>query len=62
MTVTSWHKSFSEILNTAVQSGFQIDKLLEPEPLSEMRDINPQTYERLKKIPEFMVLRVKKLV
>jgi microcompartment protein CcmL/EutN len=60
MMVTSWHKSLGEIINTAIKAGFLIDKLVEPQPHEEMKDISPQTHEKLSKIPEFMILRLKK--
>jgi ubiquinone/menaquinone biosynthesis C-methylase UbiE len=60
MMVTGWHKPLSEIINTAVDAGFSIDRLVEPQPTEEMKNISPQTHEKLSKIPEFMILRLKK--
>ena len=60
MKVTGWHKPLNEIINTAIDVGFLIDRLIEPQPLKKMKAISPQTYERLSKIPEFMIVRLRK--
>lgn len=59
-TVTTWHKSISEIFHEAQSVGFSIDKFIEPRPLLEMRQYSERDYNKLIKIPEFMIIRLKK--
>lgn len=58
MGVTTYHKSLGEIVSTAINAGFAIDQIVEPRPLEQMKNIDFQAYERLNKIPEFMIIRV----
>jgi ubiquinone/menaquinone biosynthesis C-methylase UbiE len=60
MTVTTYNKSLGEIFDTTLAAGFIIDQVIEPRPLEQMQEIDLQTYERLNKIPEFMIMRIKK--
>ncbi len=60
MGVVGWHKPVSGIVNSAIDAGFLIDRLVEPQPLSTMKKVSSQTYERLNKIPEFMIVRLRK--
>jgi hypothetical protein len=60
MAVTTWHKSFSEIINIFTSNGFLLDKIIEPKPLIQMKNISIKKYERLNKIPEFIIFRIKK--
>ena len=60
MIVTTYHKSLGEIVRTSLDAGFVLDQIIEPRPIDQMNDIDPQAYERLNKIPEFMILRIKK--
>lgn len=60
MTITTYHKSFGEITSAIRSTGFSIDQIIEPRPTEQMKNIDPQAYERLNKIPEFMIIRIKK--
>lgn len=58
--VTTWHKPISEIMNEAKQAGFLLETFVEPQPLKEMEAISKYNYDRLVKIPEFMIMRMVK--
>lgn len=60
-TVTSWHKSISEIVQEARTAGFVIENFVEPKPLPEMEAISPRSYKKLSKIPEFMIFKLIKI-
>lgn len=58
--VRSYRRPLSELLNPLVQSGFAIDRLLEPLPMDEFEAADPEDYVRLLKRPGFMCLRAMK--
>lgn len=59
--VTTWHKPISEIMNEAKQAGFLLETFVEPQPQEAMENISKYNYDRLVKIPEFMIMRLVKL-
>ncbi len=59
--VTTWHKPICEIMNEAKQAGFLLETFVEPQPKPEMEAISKHNYDRLVKIPEFMIMRMVKL-
>lgn len=58
--VTTWHKPISEIMNEAKQAGFLLETYIEPQPQQAMENISKYNYDRLVKIPEFMIMRLVK--
>jgi len=58
--VTTWHKSFGEIFAEVKKAGFVLDDFVEPRPLPKMKKLAPATYEQLIKIPEFLIVKLKK--
>lgn len=60
MAVTTWHKSIGEIAKEIADTGFLISDIVEPKPLSKMKDISPTKYETLIKIPNFIIFRLLK--
>jgi len=59
--VTTWHKPIGEIMNEAKQAGFLLETFVEPQPQKEMEAISKHNYDRLVKIPEFMIMRMVKM-
>jgi|ERR1035437_1059605 ubiquinone/menaquinone biosynthesis C-methylase UbiE len=59
-TVTTWNKSFSEISSEITLSGFLIEQIIEPRPTEEMKNLFPEKYKKLNKIPEFVIFRLLK--
>lgn len=60
MDVTTWHKPIGKISKEIAQSGFVIEKIVEPIPLDEMKEISIDTYEELSKIPQFIIFKLLK--
>ena len=60
-SVTIWHKSISEIVKEARNAGFLIESFIEPKPLQKMKSISFKDYEKLNKIPNFMIFRLIKI-
>ncbi len=58
--VQFYRRPLSEILNPVINTGFVIDKILEPMPTEEFKIKNLKSYERLTKKPQFLFIRAKK--
>ena len=57
--VKKYHRTFSTIINTLINAGFTIGKMIEPLPTEEMLEQYPEYKDLLHK-PDFLLLRVKK--
>lgn len=57
--VKKYHRTFSSIVNTLVDAGFAIEKMIEPIPTAELLEKHPEHYDLLHK-PDFLLVRVKK--
>lgn len=57
--VKKYHRTFSTIINTLIDSGFQIDKLIEPVPTPEILKENPDYKDLLQK-PDFLLIKATK--
>jgi hypothetical protein len=44
------------------ESGFVIERLVEPRPNEEAAEVNPETYERLLREPDFITFRLLPIV
>lgn len=55
-----FHRSFSRMITDIQDSGMVIDKVLEPTPVPDMKDRDKNTYEKLNRIPVFILFRLKK--
>lgn len=60
-TANTWTMPIGDIATAATSAGFLIERLVDPRPLEELREIDPQTYYRLSKIPEFIIFKLKKM-
>ena len=57
--VKKYHRTFSTIVNTLVEAGFTIERMIEPFPDAEMLKKYPEHYNLLHK-PDFLLVRTKK--
>ena len=57
--VKKYHRTFSTIINTLIEAGFQIEKLMEPVPNTEMLAVYPEYKDLLHK-PDFLLVKAKK--
>jgi SAM-dependent methyltransferase len=53
-------RPLSEMLNPLIAAGFHLESILEPRPLDEFRDAEPEDYEKLMKQPGFICFRARK--
>lgn len=59
--VQFYRRPLSDIISAVTDSGFVIEKLLEPKPTEQFRMERPDTYETLTKKPQFLFIRAIKL-
>ncbi len=57
--VKKYHRTFSTIINTLIEVGFTVEKMIEPLPTDEILEQYPE-YKDLFHKPDFLLLRVKK--
>jgi len=58
--VKFYHHSLHELAEGLSQAGFVIEKMLEPMPLSEMKNADPKMYENVTTKPWFLFVRAMK--
>lgn len=59
-TANIWVMPLSDIVKDAISAGFVVEDLVEPRPLETLKQVDPQTYYRLSKIPEFVIFKLLK--
>lgn len=57
--VKKYHRTFSTIINTLIESGFQINKLIEPVPTDKILNDYPEYKDLLHK-PDFLLVKAVK--
>ena len=57
--VKKYHRMFSTVLNTLIDNGFAIEKIIEPTPTEEILISNPDQEELVHK-PDFLLVRARK--
>ncbi|MHA1124396.1 MAG: class I SAM-dependent methyltransferase [Candidatus Heimdallarchaeota archaeon] len=60
-TVKYYHRTLANMFAIFKKYGFYVDVLLEPLPVKEGKEIDPKSYERLLKNPQFLFIRLKKI-
>jgi len=58
--VQFYRRPLSMIITSIIDSGFIIEKLLEPMPIEQFKIEQPNIYDRLTKKPQFLFIRAKK--
>ena len=58
--VRFWREPLSALCTAATDAGFLIEKVIEPVPAETMRKRFPEDYEKLRKEPGFLILRLLK--
>lgn len=56
----TYHRSFSRMINDIHDGGMYIEEVLEPTPLAEMKKIDKNAFDRLNRIPVFILFRLTK--
>ena len=56
----SYRRSLEATLNPLVETGFHLEKILEPKPTLEFKEADPEDYEELLEQPVFLCMRARK--
>lgn len=57
--VSFWRRPLTEISSAIAATGFVIDRLVEPEPVPELRERDVDAYTWLRKAPQFLFFRLR---
>lgn len=60
-TANTWTMPLGDIATAATDAGFLIEKVVDPRPLEALKEIDPNTYNRLSRIPEFIIFKLRKI-
>jgi hypothetical protein len=55
---TFWRRPLTAMAEAIAAAGFVIERLVEPQPLPEMRDRHPDAYGKLRTRPWFLFFRI----
>ena len=58
--VPFYRRPFSEVINPLIETGFQLDELVEPKPKETFKEKKPESYEKRLKYPTFLCVRASK--
>jgi len=58
--VTAWHRPLQDLINSLADAGFRIERLVEPLPVPEFKEEDPDDYEKLLRWPGFLCVRAVK--
>lgn len=57
--VEYWHQPIGKTVTQLAEAGFIIEKMVEPLPQEGFKKVSPRHYERLKRLPDFMVFKAR---
>lgn len=55
--IPSYHRPFDVMINTLLDAGFTLGRVLEPEPTDELEELAPEQYDHLSQRPTFLCIR-----
>jgi SAM-dependent methyltransferase len=58
--VPFYRRPFAEVINPLLETGFQLDELVEPKPTATFEEKKPESYEKRRKYPTFLCVRASK--
>lgn len=56
----SFRRPLSALLNTLLEAGFHLERIIEPKPTEEFKEADPRHYEELSRLPCFLCVRARK--
>jgi SAM-dependent methyltransferase len=59
IVIPGYRRSLSEVINSVLDAGFEVDRVLEPLPTDEFRVADPQKYRDLLRRPGFLCVRAR---
>jgi SAM-dependent methyltransferase len=61
INVQFYRRPLSKIFSSLIEAGFAIENILEPMPTEQFKLIQPNTYEKLTRFPQFLFIRARKI-
>lgn len=61
MDMPSYRRPMGAVMNSLLDSGFSVERLLEPKPTEQFEQADPAKHEELSKKPGFLYIRAAKL-
>lgn len=58
--VPFYRRPFAEVINPLIETGFQLEELVEPRPRETFKEKKPESYEKRLKNPTFLCIRASK--
>jgi SAM-dependent methyltransferase len=58
--VPSYWRPLGAMISALAEAGFVIERIIEPRPIEELKDKEPEVYELLSKRPGFLCVRARK--
>ena len=59
-SITCYRRPLEAMFNPLCDAGFVLDRVLEPRPVPEMRDVSPRLYDELSSEPCFLCIRARR--
>jgi len=59
--VEFYRRSLTEVVSSVIESGFAIEKVVEPVPTPEFQAVKPDSWERLMNQPEFLIINARRV-
>lgn len=56
VTVPDYYRSFDEVVNPVIGAGFRIEQLTDAKPVADLREVDPDAFEKYSRKPTFMVV------
>jgi SAM-dependent methyltransferase len=56
----SYRRSLEATINPLIESGFRLERILEPRPTAEFKEADPKHYQELLEQPSFLCIRARK--
>ncbi len=57
--VRYYRRPLTAMIDALAETGFVVERILEPQPTDSFRQVDPEGYERLAKNPWFIVIRAR---
>jgi SAM-dependent methyltransferase len=57
VSMPSYRRPLSEVLNPLLAAGFRLERILEPQPIAQFKQADPEDYDKLMKNPSFLCLK-----
>lgn len=60
VVVPYYRRPFEVMVNSFIEAGFKVEKIIEPKPIEELKQINQRVYDQLSKEPAFICFELQK--